>query len=119
MLHKPGLDQTQPGHMVWIQSNQPSGYLTGEIGTSECEASSDLYGCRLNRETGFDPVLATLNRRISLSRPSLPPRGNPRRGVGSRPMQNGSPARGEQERDELMQEHSTRPPDRPDKDSAF
>ncbi len=26
----PGLDQTQPGRIVWIQSGKPSGYVTGE-----------------------------------------------------------------------------------------
>ena len=53
---------TQPG----------TSYLTGEIGTSGCEASLDLYGTSLNSKTGFDAVRCTPNLRISLSRPTLP-----------------------------------------------
>jgi hypothetical protein len=46
--------------------------LTGEIGTSGCEASPDRYGAALNRSTRANSVRCTLNRRISLSRPPLP-----------------------------------------------
>ena len=56
----------QPGYN---QSGSTS--LTGEIGTSGCEASPDRYGIALNRQTGFESVCCTLNRWISLSRPTL------------------------------------------------
>jgi hypothetical protein len=53
--------------------NQPGRtYLTDEIGTLGCEASPNLYGVTLNRRNGVRPVRYTLNRRISLSRPTLP-----------------------------------------------
>jgi hypothetical protein len=76
---------TQPG----------TSYLTGEIGTSGCEASLDLYGTSLNSKTGFDAVRCTPNLRISLARPTLPTREAIPEWWGCEPShQNGSPARG-------------------------
>jgi len=51
-------DQTQPGQIVWIQSDKPSGYLIGEIGTRGCEASPLLYGAALNRSSGLSQCAA-------------------------------------------------------------
>src|SRR5260370_39842118 len=48
----PGLDQTQFVHTAWIQSVWDELSSGRKIGTSECEASSDRYGCKLNSETG-------------------------------------------------------------------
>src|SRR5712692_301111 len=65
---KPEPDQAQPGHIVWIQSGEPSGYVTEEIGTSGRLLNPLLCGAGLNRQTGFEPVFCTSNLRITLPR---------------------------------------------------
>ena len=47
-------------------------YVRNEIGTIGCEASLIRYGCSLNILTRVTEVIATLNRFITLSRPTLP-----------------------------------------------
>src|SRR6266496_4077413 len=66
-------------------------HARGEIGTSECEASSDLYGGHVKQRNGVYAVLATPNRLLSLSRPTLPPRGNLRSVGLSGPIQTAPP----------------------------